>query len=37
VKYRHRIVGDGGIPFGVYALVQTTGIASVGDLVEPIA
>jgi uncharacterized protein YcbX len=34
VKYRPRIVGDGGIPFGVYALVETPGVASVGDLVE---
>jgi uncharacterized protein len=37
VKYRPRIVGDGGIPFGVYALVETPGVASVGDLVEALA
>jgi uncharacterized protein len=33
-KYRPRIEGDGGIPFGVYALVETPGAASVGDPLE---
>jgi len=37
VRYRPRIVGDGGIPFGVYAVVETPGIAAVGDPVEPLA
>ena len=35
-KYRPRIGGDGGLPFGMYALVEEVGIARVGDEVVPI-
>jgi uncharacterized protein YcbX len=34
-KYRPRIVGDGGLPFGVYAHVETPGLVRVGDHVTP--
>lgn len=33
-KYRPRIAGDGGLPFGVYARVEQPGRAAVGDRVE---
>jgi len=35
-KYRPRIPGDGGLPFGVYARVEQAGGASIGDPVEPL-
>ena len=34
--YRARINGDGGLPFGMYARVESPGIARVGDAVEPV-
>lgn len=33
-RYRPRIAGDGGLPFGVYARVEAPGGAAVGDDVE---
>jgi uncharacterized protein YcbX len=36
-KYRPRISGGGGLPFGVYARVEAPGRAAVGDEVVPIA
>jgi len=36
-KYRPKIAGDGGLPFGVYARVETPGGAAVGDEVVPSA
>ena len=35
-KYRPRIAGDGGLPFGVYARVIRAGVIRVGDPVEPV-
>lgn len=35
-KYRPRIRGDGGIPFGMYARVETPGHIQVGDVVAPV-
>jgi uncharacterized protein YcbX len=35
-KYRRRINGDGGLPFGMYALVEEVGAARVGDDVSPL-
>ena len=36
-KYRPRIAAGGGLPFGVYARVETPGRAAVGDDVVPSA
>ncbi len=36
-KYRSRINGVGGLPFGMYAQVETPGSARVGDEVAPIS
>ena len=36
-KFRPRIAGDGGLPFGVYARVETPGRAAIGDDVVPTA
>ena len=36
-KYRPRIDGDGGLPFGVYARVEAPGRAAMGDEVVPTA
>ena len=36
-KYRPRIEGGGGLPFGVYARVVEPGFIRVGDLVSPLA
>jgi uncharacterized protein YcbX len=35
-KYRPRIAGDGGLPFGVYAQVVQPGVVRVGDPVVPL-
>jgi uncharacterized protein YcbX len=34
-KYRQRIEGDGGLPFGMYATVVQPGAVRLGDTVEP--
>lgn len=34
-KYRHRIPGDGGLPFGMYATVDRPGTVRLGDAVLP--
>ena len=36
-KYRPRIAGGGGLPFGVYARVVGPGVICVGDPVAPLA
>ena len=36
-KYRPRIAGGGGLPFGVYARVMQPGVIGVGDRVVPVA
>ena len=35
-KYRRRIGGRGGLPFGMYARVVTPGVVRVGDQVTPL-
>jgi uncharacterized protein len=34
-KFRPRILGDGGLPFGMYAEVEVPGSVALGDRVEP--
>ena len=34
-KYRPKIPGDGGLPFGMYATVERPGTVDVGDEVVP--
>jgi uncharacterized protein YcbX len=36
-KYRARIAGDGGLPFGMYAEVERPGTIALGDPIEPSA